>query len=156
MSYCLTTLPHWGKLKVWGLILSLKFHKNVLVPCSFYENDGSGCQLCYSFLLLNFIRMAHHSFVQETLVDSLTCFRAVLGAREVQENNNMLFVLVKSSQFHEERVKQVIKYNGPKEEKLSLDSFAGDSCQAFKGELTPVLLILFQKTEEENNSKIIS
>lgn len=28
----------------------------------------------------------------------------------------MLFVLVKSSQFHEERVKQVFKYNGPKKE----------------------------------------
>lgn len=102
MNYVLTILPHCGKLKVCGLVLSLKFHRNVLLLCSFYENEGSGCQICYSFLLLNFIRIPYHLFVQETLSDYLFCFRAVLGAGEVQENNNMLFVLVRSSQFHEE------------------------------------------------------
>lgn len=102
MSYLLTILPHCGKLKACGLILSLKFHRNVLLLCSFYENEDSGCQIFYGFLQLNFIRIAHHSFVQETPLDYLLCFRAVLGAGEVQKNNNIIFVLVKSSQFHEE------------------------------------------------------
>lgn len=75
-----------------GLILSLEFHKNELLPCSFYENEGSGCQLCYSFLLFNYIRRAHQLFVQETLLDYLICFRAVLCAGEVQENNNICYL----------------------------------------------------------------